>query len=147
MRNRCRRLQRGGRRYYLRLRNPRKETVDPMALRLDRYSSVLRKEISDIIFRRMGDQSLGLVSITDIEITKDVSRAIVHFSVLGTDKEKQEVAKKLNGASKFIKGEIGRVIRNVTIPNFQFVLDQSLERGVKLSMRIDEIIREDAGGH
>lgn len=118
-----------------------------MALRLDRYSSILRKEISDIIFRRMGDQSLGLVSITDIEITKDVSRAIVHFSVLGSDKEKQEVAKKLNGASKFIKGEIGRVIRNVTIPNFQFVLDQSLERGVKLSMRIDEIIREDARGH
>jgi ribosome-binding factor A len=95
----------------------------------------------------MQDQSLGLVSITDIEITKDVSRAIVHFSVFGTEKERLEVEKKLNAASRFIKGEIGRIIRNVTIPNFQFVLDNSLERGVKMSLRIDEIIRQDAEGN
>ena len=115
-----------------------------MALRLDRYGSILRKEISDIILKKMQDQSLGLVSITDIQITKDVSRAVVHFSLFGTPREKLEVQKKLNGAAKFIKGEIGRVIRNVTIPNFQFVLDNSLERGVAMSMRIDEIIKQDA---
>lgn len=117
-----------------------------MPLRLDRYGSILRKEISDIIFKRMQDQDLGLVSVTAIEISKDVSRALVHVSVLASEKKRDEVVKKLNGASKFIKGEIGRVIRNVTIPDFTFVLDNSLERGVQMSQRIDEIIRQDAEG-
>ncbi|NBV82791.1 30S ribosome-binding factor RbfA [bacterium] len=117
-----------------------------MPLRLDRYGSILRKEISDIIFRRMRDQDLGLVSITSIEITKDVSRAVVHVSVLAPDKKRGEVVKTLNGASKFIKGEIGRVIRNVTIPDLVFMLDVSLERGVQMSHRIDEIIRQDNDG-
>lgn len=117
-----------------------------MPIRLDRYSSILRKEISDILFKRMQDQGLGLVSITHIKISKDVSQASVYFSVLGTDKDKAKVYRKLNDASKFIKGEISRVIRNVTIPELIFVFDDSLERGVAMSQRIDEIIREDTQG-
>ncbi|NDC82175.1 30S ribosome-binding factor RbfA [bacterium] len=115
-----------------------------MPIRLDRYGSVLRKEISDILFKKMQDQGLGLVSVTHIKISKDVSQASVYFSVLGGDQEKAKVYRKLNDAAKFIKGEISRVIRNVTIPDLIFVYDDSLDRGVRMSQRIDEIIREDS---
>jgi ribosome-binding factor A len=114
-----------------------------MPLNLDRYSSILRKEISDILFRQMHDQKLGLVSITHIKISKDASRAWVHFSVLGGETEQINAQRKLNGAAKFIKGEISRIIRNVTVPELEFIFDSSVARGVELSQRIDEIIRED----
>ncbi len=114
-----------------------------MPINIDRYSAILRKEISDILFKRMQDQKLGLVSITYIKMSKDASKAWVHFSVLGGDSERINAQKKLDGASKFIKGEISRVIRNITVPDLEFIFDDSVAKGVALSQRIDEIIRED----
>ena len=114
-----------------------------MPLRLDRYSSILRKEISDILFKQMGDQKLGLVSITYVKLSKDASQAWVHYTHLSTGDDRETVHKKLSAAAKFIKGEIGRVIKNVTVPDLIFVYDESIDRGVHMSQRIDEIINAD----
>ena len=110
---------------------------------LARYNAILRLEISDIIHRRLEDQNVALISITEVTLSRDAAHATVKFTVIGHDRHRQAAQTKLDTAARFIKGELGRRYKNVTIPELRFVYDVAVDRAFEMHRRIDDIIRED----
>ncbi|MHB9131989.1 MAG: 30S ribosome-binding factor RbfA [Armatimonadota bacterium] len=100
---------------------------------------VLRDELSRIIREEMNDPRLGLVSITDIELTPDLRVAQIYFSVYGTPEEQQESMAALDRASRFLRGELSRQLDMRHTPELHFHLDRSLERGAHVFELISKL--------
>lgn len=98
----------------------------------------MKKELGDIIGRKIKDPRIGFVTVTDVEVSGDLQQAKVYISVLGDEKAKEETLKALTKATGFIRSEIGRRIRLRKTPEIYFEFDESLEYG----SRIESILKE-----
>ncbi len=96
--------------------------------RIIRVESLLKQEISRIIQQDFRS-NLGLISITKLKISKDLTNATVFYSHLGSDQERKKSYEKLIKSTSFIKKELGKHIRLKRIPHLTFKQDFSLERG------------------
>ncbi len=114
--------------------------------RTARISSEVKKEISKIIMDDLNDPRLSteaMVSVTDVEVTNDLSYADVYISVLGDNKNKEDVMEALNQAKGYIKILVGERMRLRTMPEFRFKFDNSIERGAYMDKLIAETIAKD----
>ena len=114
--------------------------------RTARISSEVKKEISKIIMDDLNDPRLSteaMVSDTDVEVTNDLSYADVYISVLGDNKNKEDVMEALNQAKGYIKILVGERMRLRTMPEFRFKFDNSIERGAYMDKLIAETIAKD----
>lgn len=109
--------------------------------RKDRVNEQIRRELADLIRGELKDPRVGMVSITEVEVTPDYAHAKVWFSTLAGDDKVPEILHGLKQASGFLRRELGRRIRIHTTPELHFVHDVSLERGAGLSKLIDEANR------
>lgn len=106
--------------------------------RKDRVKEQVRRELAELIRTELKDPRVGMVSLTDVEITPDYAHAKVFFSTLSTGESLEAVQTGLQKASGFLRRELGKRIRIHTTPQLHFVFDQSLERGADLSRLIQE---------
>lgn len=111
-------------------------------MRLERINSLLKQEIATILTRRINDQRIGFISITEVKISKDLSLAKVFYSQLGSEEDRKRTKKGLQAARKFIKGEIGRVIKLRTVPDLCFIYDESIERGSRVLSKLNKLASE-----
>jgi len=107
-------------------------------LRANRVAEQMKKELGDIITRKLKDPRVGFVTVTDVEVTGDLQQAKIFISVLGDEKQKQDTLLGLLKAKGFIRSEIGKRIRLRKTPELMFEFDEALERG----NRIEEILRD-----
>lgn len=113
-----------------------------MFTRSDRVRKTLMKELSDILCRGVKDPRIeGVVSITDIELPSDFSLAKVYVSVYGSEEQQKQVLEALKDNAPKMRKEIGRRIRLRNTPELLFFLDNSLERGSKITELINKISR------
>ncbi len=113
-----------------------------MSLRNERVRKALMREISDVIFREIKDPNIvGMVSITDVEVSSDNTAARVFYSVFGNDEVKERTSKAIQKHVGQIRHEIGKRIRLRKTPSLLFILDDSLEHGAKMTELINKIER------
>ncbi len=111
-----------------------------MFSRVDRVRKTLMKELSDILCKNVKDPRIcGVVSITDIELATDFSAAKVFVSIYAENKE--VILHALEENAPRMRKEIGRRIRLRNTPELKFFLDDSLERGSKITELINKISR------
>jgi ribosome-binding factor A len=103
--------------------------------RQKRLEGVLRDEIGRIIRREMGDMVTPLMSITAVEVAKDLSVAKVFVSFLEGQDSKSTLAK-LEKAGGFIRSKLNKVLRMRRIPKLYFRLDETIAK----AFRIEEVI-------
>ena len=108
--------------------------------RKDRVSEQIRRELAELIRTELKDPRVGMVSITDVEVTADYAHAKVFFSTLAGKDQLPEVKTGLQRASGFLRRELGKRISIHMTPQLSFVFDQSLERGADLSKLIQEAV-------
>ncbi|MBU1808917.1 MAG: 30S ribosome-binding factor RbfA [Candidatus Omnitrophica bacterium] len=96
--------------------------------RSGRVQEAIRQEVSSIIHSQIRDPRLGFLTITGVELTKDLRYARIYFSVLGGDKEKKLALRGLNSAKGYIKGLLGDRIKLRYMPEIEFKIDETLER-------------------
>lgn len=101
--------------------------------RADRVSDLLKKEISQLLLREVKDPHIGFITITDVEVSKDLQIAKVYYTILGDEKQLRESAQALNRASRFIKRQLGKRLRMRYIPDIIFKYDHSLEYGNRIN--------------
>jgi len=106
--------------------------------RKDRVSEQIRRDLAELISRELKDPRVGLISLTGVEVTPDYAHAKVYFSVLSDEGNLPAILEGLRQSAGFLRHELGRRIRIHTIPELQFIYDESLVRGVQLSRLIDE---------
>ncbi|MFD1066267.1 30S ribosome-binding factor RbfA [Oceanobacillus locisalsi] len=107
-------------------------------LRAHRVAEQMKKEMGDILSRKIKDPRVGFVTVTDVEVTGDLQQAKIFISVLGDEKKKQETLLGLAKAKGFIRSEIGKRIRLRKTPELSFEFDEAIEQG----NRIDAILRD-----
>ena len=108
--------------------------------RKDRVSEQVRRELAELIRTELKDPRVGMVSITDVEVTPDYAHAKVWFSTLGGSEQLAPVLEGLQQSAGFLRRKLGKRIRIHTTPQLHFVFDPSLERGADLSRLIEKAV-------
>ena len=111
-------------------------------IRKRKIESLLREEISNVITRgRIKDPRLqGMYTITEVSASRDYRDAKVFVSVVGPDDDRrQRVVDALNHAAGYVQGLVGRAVRLKATPRLRFILDTSIERGVSLIHRLEDL--------
>ena len=105
-----------------------------------RINSEVLKELSRIISREIKDPRIApMTSVVSVEVAPDLKTCKAYISVLG-DKEAQEsTLEGLRSAHGYIRRELARSINLRNTPDVRFILDQSIEYGVSMSKKIDEL--------
>lgn len=107
-----------------------------MSLKIDRISSSFMKEISEIILEEVKDTSVKSITITDCQVTNDLSYAKVYFT---SYKDKADVLKRLEKASGFIRTKLAERVNLRHTPKLIFVFDESIEYAKKIEKIIDDM--------
>ncbi|MDD2579721.1 MAG: 30S ribosome-binding factor RbfA [Clostridia bacterium] len=111
--------------------------------RSDRVGDEMRKIIADLIQNEIKDPRMpALASVTEVSVSRDLSHANVFVSVMGDEAAKARCLEALTSASGFIRRESGRRIRLRTMPELHFKIDDSIERGIRMTRLIDETLGE-----
>lgn len=101
-----------------------------MNRRTERLNALLRNEISSLIFRGIKDPRIsGVVSLTRVDVSTDLSYATVHVSIYGSTTDKKNTLKALKSASGFMRRELLNRISVRTVPILRFKLDESIADG------------------
>ena len=106
--------------------------------RRDRIAEQIRRELSEVIRSELKDPRVGMISLTDVEISADYAHAKVYFSSLLGKEGIELVQAGLQQASGFLRSELGKRISIHMTPQLHFIFDDSLERGAQLSKLISE---------
>ena len=111
--------------------------------RTDRLNSEFKKEISEIISRRLNDPDItGMVSVVKVDVSRDLSYAKVFVSVFSTDEEaKKKTFAAVSKNAKKIRYELGSSMRIRTVPELTFIDDDSMEYSDKMNRIFAEIER------
>ena len=110
-----------------------------MRVRPERVAQTIRREIAGILENEMRDPRLAsLVSVTDVEVTSDLSLARIWVSVLQGGIERERTLEALSKASGFVRRALAPRLGLREMPEIRFELDTSIERGA----RVEEILRK-----
>ncbi|MFO7857751.1 MAG: 30S ribosome-binding factor RbfA [Ectothiorhodospiraceae bacterium] len=112
--------------------------------RLRRVAEQIQRELADIIRDEIRDPRVGSVTVSGVEVARDLGHARVYMTVLGGDAAAgEEAATVLNRAGGFLRRELGRRVRLRSVPALRFSHDPSFDRGARLSELIDRAVADD----
>jgi ribosome-binding factor A len=107
--------------------------------RKDRVAEEIKRELAEIIREDMKDPRVkGLVSVTHVETSRDISTATIYLSFLGDAAEEDDTIRAFKQASGFIRGELAKRMSLRFIPELTFKQDHSIQHGA----RINELLNQ-----
>jgi ribosome-binding factor A len=109
--------------------------------RMRRVNVALREVLSERLAQGLKDPRVGFVTVTSVESSPDLSHARVYVSVLGDAEERAQTLAGLRSAHGLLQGAIAGELRMKRTPTLEFVYDESVDRG----MRITELLEEGHG--
>ncbi|MCL5289948.1 MAG: 30S ribosome-binding factor RbfA [Bacillota bacterium] len=114
-----------------------------MSHRPERIAEAIKKEAADLLRSEIKDPRVGFVTITGVEVTKDLSFAKIFISVMGSEDQRAETLNVLQKAAGYMRSEIGRRIKVRHAPEIIFKLDTSLDHGTRIMEILHEINRQE----
>ena len=111
--------------------------------RVQRVADQLQRELAEIIRLELKDPRAGLITVTGLDLTTDFAYAKVFVSVFGDADAQQVSLATLRRAAGFLRSQLARRISIHQTPQLRFTLDESIERGSRLSALIDRAVAED----
>lgn len=112
-------------------------------LRIEKIQELMKQEISQIILQELKDPRIGFVTVTQVEVTRDLSSAKVFVSIMGDEEQITKCWKGLNSSLGFIRREVGQRIRLRVTPELKFVLDKSLDYSDHIQKLLLQIERDE----
>lgn len=110
--------------------------------RTNRIGEEIRRIISELLLNGLKDPRINsMTSVNSVEVTRDLSYAKIYISVLGNEEEKNDTIDGLNSAKGFIRKTLASNLDIRYIPQPIFILDESIEEGIRMSKLIDDINR------
>ncbi len=112
--------------------------------RARRVADQIQRELPELIRQEVKDPRVGMLTITEVEVTRDMEHAKVFFTTLGGAAEHEACLQGLQRASGFLRSQLSHRMQLRVVPKLSFVYDSSVERGMELSRLIESAIAEDA---
>ena len=108
-----------------------------------RINTEVQRELSNIIRSGIKDPRVApWTSVVAAEVAPDLKTCKAYISVLGDEKAQADTLDGLNSAVGFVRRELARTLNMRNTPEIRFILDQSIEYGVKMSKKIDEVTKD-----
>lgn len=110
-----------------------------------RVAQQIQRALSDLIRREIRDPRVGILTLTEVRMSPDLSYATVYYSVMNAKPEEaQEV---LLEAADMLRGPLGRALQLRHAPELRFVPDELIESGARLSALINKAVSDDVARH
>ena len=108
-----------------------------------RVNGEVQRELCNILRDGIKDPRIApMTSIVAVEVAPDLKTCKAYVSVFGNEKMQQDTVKGLVSAEGFIRRELAHRLNMSNTPEIKFVLDQSIEYGVAMSKKIDDVTRD-----
>jgi ribosome-binding factor A len=108
--------------------------------RSSRLAEQIQRDLSDLIRLETRDPRVGMVTVTQVEVSRDLSHAKVFVTSLAGEDQRLDCVRGLQRAAGFLRSRLAQSIKARTVPELHFVYDESVERGIRLSRLIDEAV-------
>ena len=118
-----------------------------MTRRGERVNHTIQRELG-VLIEGLNDPRLSpVISVTAVEVNRDLSVAKVYVSVLGTDMERSDAIDGLRSAANRLRMEVSKRIVIRTMPKLSFFSDDTLKTGADIDQLIDRVIAQDSRRH
>jgi len=111
--------------------------------RRERLNESIKELLSEMILSRIKDPRVGFVTITNVEMARDMVSAKVYFSVLGDETDRGESRQGLESAKNFMRKTVARELKLRNAPDFRFLYDDSLDRSEQIEGALRRIKDDD----
>jgi ribosome-binding factor A len=111
--------------------------------RTARLNEQLKRELSQLIRTEVRDPRVGLVTITGVDTTRDLSVARVHVRTMGAEPVRRSTLEGLTAAAPFLRTALGKTLRIRKVPELRFQEDRSLEHARRIEEVLSEVIPPD----
>ena len=112
--------------------------------RADRVAQQIQREIAVILQREVKDPRVGMVTVSDVELTRDLQHAKIFVTFFLNEVDDIEAGvKTLNDASGYIRILLGKAMKLRVVPEIRFVYDKTLVEGMRISNLITNTVRDD----
>ena len=110
--------------------------------RSDRVSGLLRRELAQMIQQEIKDPEVGFISLSDVEVSRDLAHAKVYVTVFNTEQAAVSI-KALKRAAGYLRNRLGQELRMRSVPQLHFMHDDSVETGRSMDQLIDRAVEAD----
>ena len=110
-----------------------------MGYRLERVEKIIERELASILFNDVKNEKLKFVSVTKVQVTKDLSIATIWYTVFGNEGEVEATKKELVDARGYLRSELAHRLDLRKTPELKFKYDESLAYGNKISKILEEL--------
>lgn len=111
--------------------------------RARRVADQIQRELPELIRQEVKDPRVGMLTITEVELNRDMEHAKVFFTTLGDQKSHDECLEGLQRASGFLRAQLAGRMQLRIVPKLAFVYDRSVEHGVAMTRLIENAVAED----
>ncbi|UQX80913.1 30S ribosome-binding factor RbfA [Mannheimia haemolytica] len=117
--------------------------------RSDRVAQELQKEVAVILQREVKDPRIGMVTVSDVEVSRDLAYAKIFVTFL-FDNDAEAIKQGMQGlekASPYIRTLLGKAMSLRIVPELRFIYDESLVEGMRMSNLVSSVIKNDEEKH
>lgn len=110
----------------------------------DRLEHTIRIIISDIFLKEISDPRIGFITVSSCELSSDLKHAKIFVSIYGDEKEKKRGMEGVKSATKYVQELLAKRIKAKNVPFIEFILDESIEKAIKLTKLIEDIEKNES---
>lgn len=104
-----------------------------------RVADQIQRDLSEIVAFELKDPRVGMITLTEVQLTPDYAHAKVYFTLLNDSKDQvKETLEGLSKAAGYLRNQLGKRLHIHTLPQLHFLHDTSTSRGLQLSALIDQ---------
>jgi ribosome-binding factor A len=111
--------------------------------RAQRVGDQIQRELADLLRLHVKDPRIGMVTVTAVEVSPDLSHAKVFFTHLAGSERASAAVEALQHSAGYLRSELAHRLKLYSVPQLHFAYDDSIESGLKLSRLIDDAIADD----
>jgi ribosome-binding factor A len=111
--------------------------------RAQRVGDQIQRELADLLRLHVKDPRIGMVTVTGVEVSPDLSHAKIFVTHLAGHEKAADVVEALQHTAGYLRSELSHRLDLYTVPQLHFTYDDAIESGLRLSKLIDDAVEED----
>jgi ribosome-binding factor A len=108
-------------------------------VRLHRLTELVHRKASEVVLYELKDPRLGFVTVTRVDLSRDLRHAVVYFSVVGSEGDRSKTLHALEHARGYVQSQIAAALHTRVTPTVRFEYDESVEGAVRVSRILSEL--------
>jgi len=109
-----------------------------------RVAQQIQKELAQIVSREVKAQEFGMITVNEVDLSRDLSYAKVYFTILNDDAANiKEAVSRLNEQAPLLRSMMGSAMRLRIVPELKFYYDKSLSEGIRMTSLVNQAVRID----